>query len=135
MKKGSHHKPESIKKISQSLKGKKFTSEHIEKLRIALKINRKKIKYKKGYKLDEDKKKNILEGILKKRYTKEYAKKLSLAKLGELNGLSVLTESQVKQIRELYNLGDYSQYLLSQMFNVSRSTIQDIVQYKTWKHI
>jgi len=45
-----------------------------------------------------------------------------------------LTEAEVKEIRERYLDGN-SQRALSQRFNVSQSTIRDIVNRKTWLHV
>lgn len=46
---------------------------------------------------------------------------------------SKLTESDVLRIRSLY--GEYSQYKLARMFNVSRSTISAIIHRYNWKHV
>jgi YesN/AraC family two-component response regulator len=54
---------------------------------------------------------------------------------GEAQGLSVLTEAEVKRIREMYSDGDLSFTALGKQFNVSRVTISSIIKRKTWNHI
>ena len=54
---------------------------------------------------------------------------------GEDNGGSILLESDVIKIRELYALKKYNQYELSNMFKVSQGNISEIVNRKSWKHI
>jgi|SRR5690625_1012263 len=71
-----------------------------------------------------------------------YIDKLSKTKQGVKNPSSKLNEIKVGKIRSLYNellqegrRKTESQHLLAGMFNVKRSTISDIVLYRTWKHI
>ena len=54
---------------------------------------------------------------------------------GEDNGASVLTESDVLKIRDLYSRKEYNQYELSDMFEVSQGQISAIVNRKRWAHI
>jgi hypothetical protein len=54
---------------------------------------------------------------------------------GELNGRSKLTNDQVIEIRKLRNEKKYSYRKLSLKFNVSKTTIIDIIKRKKWKHI
>lgn len=54
--------------------------------------------------------------------------------IGESNGRSKLSESDVLDIRKLRNDG-YSYGSLSIKFGVAKSTIIDIIQRKKWKHI
>ena len=53
---------------------------------------------------------------------------------GEKNGRTIVTESQVKEIRELYSQGNTLKGL-GKMFGVSFSTIHAIVKKRNWKHI
>ena len=53
--------------------------------------------------------------------------------IGENNPISKLTWKQVKEIRELYNNGQYSQNKLAEMFGVHRWTIQNLINNETWK--
>ena len=54
---------------------------------------------------------------------------------GERNGQSVLTETDVIQIRALFAQGGYSKQNLSEMFNVSPSTISHIILRRSWNHL
>ena len=51
------------------------------------------------------------------------------------NNTSKLTEKEVKEIRELYKTGKYTRDDICKLYNVYKSTISKIVNYKTWKHI
>lgn len=46
-----------------------------------------------------------------------------------------LTANEVKHIRELYSTGNYSQYKLAKMFNVSQSNVCNIVKFKYWNNV
>lgn len=46
-----------------------------------------------------------------------------------------LNESKVRQIRNLYATGLYSQAQLARQVGVSPSTIGAIIHRKTWKHV
>ena len=52
---------------------------------------------------------------------------------GERQGLSKLKETDVKNIRSLYDTGDYSHLDLAIIFGVNKSTIGRIIRYNTWK--
>lgn len=59
-----------------------------------------------------------------------YAKSTPKQKAHEkLNNMQVLT------IKQLYNENNYTQLVLAQMFGVSRSTIGDIINERTWRHL
>ena len=53
---------------------------------------------------------------------------------GELNGRSKLKEEQVKEIRYLRDMG-YSYNKIAIKFEVSKTTIMDIIKRKKWKHV
>jgi hypothetical protein len=53
---------------------------------------------------------------------------------GELNGMSVLKEDSVNEIRNLSNKG-WTRVALAKMYGVDRTNISCIVLRKTWKHI
>ncbi len=59
----------------------------------------------------------------------------SLAHRGEKNHFAILTEKQVKQIRKIYTKGKYSSRRLARKFEVSKTTILDIVNYNIWKYV
>lgn len=52
---------------------------------------------------------------------------------GEANGAAKLTSVQVIEIRRLYKEGDLSRLELSRVYEVGDSTINSIVNRKTWK--
>lgn len=54
---------------------------------------------------------------------------------GEDNNKSILNAEKVKEIRKIYQNGKFTQKELSKKFNVSKSTIAQVVNYKTWKHV
>lgn len=54
---------------------------------------------------------------------------------GSSHGLTKINEDQVIKIRSMYASGNYSQAVISDKFNVSRSSIQRIVNRKSWTHI
>ena len=66
----------------------------------------------------------------------QHAYKLGLLKsnIGSKNGYSKLTEEQVLEIRRLRNEGIMVREL-SEMFNISKTNIRDIISRKLWKHI
>ncbi len=55
--------------------------------------------------------------------------------LGNNHYLSKLTEKQVLEIREKWKTGKYLQRELGDEYGVSRGSIEQIVNRKTWKHI
>lgn len=57
-----------------------------------------------------------------------------IEKCGEDNNKSKLTETQVKEIRELYPIIK-SQRKIAKLYNVTQTAIKNIVNNKTWKHI
>ena len=58
----------------------------------------------------------------------------SLRQAGELNNAARLNDSSVLQIKHLIKCG-YLQKDVAEMFNVSKGTINHIVQGRTWRHI
>ena len=54
---------------------------------------------------------------------------------GESHGVSKLTEKQVNEIRALYETTDHTQYSLAEEYDVSRGTVQAIVNWETWTHL
>ena len=57
------------------------------------------------------------------------------APCGEQHWRAELTESQVREIRDLYASGCYTQLGVAKIFNVSRTTVNLVVNYKIWKHV
>jgi len=58
-----------------------------------------------------------------------------IVKRGELNGNAILTAEKVIEIRAKYNPRKVSQLELANEYKVSRCTIKDIVNRKSWKHL
>lgn len=54
---------------------------------------------------------------------------------GKARGGLKLKDDQVREIRQLYGTGQYTQVQLAEMFPVSQSTISDIVGGRTWRHV
>ena len=54
---------------------------------------------------------------------------------GDKNGNSKLSENVVKSIRDEYSPRVITKQYLSNKYNVSESTISDILRFRTWKHI
>lgn len=55
--------------------------------------------------------------------------------IGEKNGSSKLTTTEVVLIRKLYDSGNYSFSNLANKFSVTKMSISKIVHRKTWRHI
>jgi hypothetical protein len=54
---------------------------------------------------------------------------------GIKSGMAKLTEKDVKEIRKLYAIGEYTQIELGKTYRVSQNCIGYIVRKETWKHI
>lgn len=54
---------------------------------------------------------------------------------GERNGGAHLTESAVREIRRLYETGQWSKRALGARFSVTGSTVAQIVHGHTWRHL
>jgi len=54
---------------------------------------------------------------------------------GEKSGMSKLTEKDVRLIFQTYHDGIYSQSYLAEQFGVARTTVQAIIEKRTWKHL
>ena len=69
-------------------------------------------------------------------YNAIHANKLGLTTVtkGETNGMAKLTETQVKEIKELLNKGHTGRSLANK-FNVAEATISQIKNNKLWSHI
>lgn len=55
------------------------------------------------------------------------------APCGENHAMAKLSKEESERIKELYNTGNYSQWVLAKLFNIGRSSIQRIVSGKTWR--
>lgn len=71
-----------------------------------------------------------------KKASEETRAKMKISsKKGEENYSSFLKNDDILNIREMYKSKSYSSRKLAKMFNVSKTNILSIVNYKTWKHI
>lgn len=57
------------------------------------------------------------------------------AHYGEENGRALVTESDVRKIRAIYQEGNLSQREIGEMFGLTQMTISDIIRRKTWKNV
>ena len=144
MRKGSKHTEETKQKISKTLIGHKHHSpDFARKMILTKKKNgtlspspETRLKISIAQKnLSPEKRERINHGIRTKRYNEEYAKKLSDTKLGEINPQAKLTANKVKEIKKLWNTGNYSTASLGKRFQISRQSVADIVKGRTWKHV
>jgi hypothetical protein len=62
-----------------------------------------------------------------------YRNRLQISLKGEKHNMNKLTQLQVNEIREKYATKKYSQAELSCEYNVSKSHISDIINYRYWK--
>ena len=53
--------------------------------------------------------------------------------VGERNGKAILTQKVADEIRSVYNSGQFTQHQLANKYNVSRSTIRNVVNLYCWK--
>lgn len=67
--------------------------------------------------------------------TEELKKKMGEKNKGEGNNNAILDNEKVKSIRFLYKQGNETYKSLSIKYSVARSTIQSIIENKSWKHI
>lgn len=54
---------------------------------------------------------------------------------GEDQRSAKLTENQVREIRDRYSTGDYTQKALAAQYSITQGALAQIVNRKTWKHI
>jgi hypothetical protein len=54
---------------------------------------------------------------------------------GEHNGVAVLTDAKVREIKSLYLTGYHSYAAIAKRFHVARSTVQQILNCERWHHL
>ena len=100
--------------------GKKYTEEHRRKLSEAHKGQ---TPWNKGMK-----------GQYKtKPRTEEAKQKISKANSGENNGQSKLNWKIVREIREKYKTGEYTQKQLATLFDISQTQVNSVVNNRSWR--
>lgn len=67
------------------------------------------------------------------RYMRDRVNKHSRS--GVNNHNSKLTEEQVRMIRRMYRYRRITQKGLAAQFHIGRSTVNDIIHYRTWRHV
>jgi hypothetical protein len=78
---------------------------------------------------------NLFQGTHKDNNHDMIKKGRNVILMGNDSPNSKLSEAKVRSIRILHEAGEYTQNELSELFNVERSTIGYVVQYKNWKHV
>jgi len=143
---GFKHSEETKRKLAISgsilSKGRKLSDDAKKKISEASMGNQKRL----GAVLSDETKKKIGESHKGKpswnkgkKTSEETKKKLSKTFLenethkGEKNGRAILTQKIVDEIRHIYSLGNITQKKLSEIYNVSDSTISAIIVCKIWK--
>jgi len=92
-----------------------------------------------GKHFSEETKKKMSKIRKGKHLSEETKKKMSRSKLGKYSGENnpntILTENEVKKIRKLSYINNFSQVDLAVKFKVSKSCINHIIQRYSWKYI
>lgn len=65
----------------------------------------------------------------------EHQQENDLVLKGRDNGRAKVTEEAVKDIRRLYDTGDWTQAELAEQFGVNQSMVSKIVRRENWKHV
>jgi group I intron endonuclease len=71
--------------------------------------------------------------LLANNRSEELKKKMGEKNIGENNKSAILNWENVKEIRKLYSNGNETYRSLAYKFNVAKSTIQSIIEFKSWK--
>jgi group I intron endonuclease len=71
--------------------------------------------------------------LLANNRSEELKKKMGEKNIGQNNKSAVLNWENVKEIRKLYSDGNETYRSLASKFNVAKSTIQSIIEFKSWK--
>lgn len=131
-------------KMREKAIGRKHTEETKQLLR---EINRGKIPYNLerlkvinvGRILSEDHRKKISEARQGMKFTEEHKNNMSKSQMGlqvgEKNAQAKLNETQVIEIKEKYNSGNYTQRQLADEYDMGRTSIRRILDGDTWKHL
>jgi len=122
--KGKHCSEETLKRMSDVMKGRFAGEKHYNYGKKMSKETRKKI---------SDSKTGRNHWIYGKHHTEETKKKMSESSKGEKSSSAKLTWEQVREIRKKHIPYEYPPSKLSKEYNVSESTIQAIVECRSWK--
>lgn len=134
--KGRKHTEETKLKISESHKNKIMSEEHYQKWQKGL------AKYLETHDHPMKGKAKSQETIDKWRKSRENYKvsdetkaKMSVKQKGSNNPSSKLNDNKVIAILELYKLKTHTVQQIADLFQVTKSTIENIIYNQTWKHI
>lgn len=88
-----------------------------------------------GRHLTPEHKAAISRGNSGKKFTSEHRLKISLNRRGENQVCHKLTEQQVKEIRAKHIPYKVTYAMLGRQYGVASTSIQEIIERRTWKHI
>jgi predicted GIY-YIG superfamily endonuclease len=134
---GYKHSPETIAKLSQSLKGRTVVNKGVpmseeQKVKVSNSKKGKKLKLSDEQRgLMSERRKGVPSGMLGKIASDETRKKMSDAHKGN-SCRAKFTMLQVNEIRHLYSTGNYTYKQLSEQFKVGISTICAIIKNKCY---
>lgn len=74
-------------------------------------------------------------GCSKRSKNPEYLKKLSVANRGEKALNHKIKESDVREIKRLWETGIHTTATISDLYPISRQSVRDIIAGRTWKHV
>lgn len=114
------------RRMSEILTGRVFSEEHRCNISEAAK-NRPP--------MSKETKQKIREANLGKKHSDETRRKMSEARRGEDGHNAKLTSREVLEIRQLYKTTQISRKELAQRFSIPLGTLDDVIYFKTWKHL
>lgn len=82
--------------------------------------------------MSKESRQNIIKGCRYNRYCKDYSLKMQNPQIGENNTMAILSWEDVNYIRGIYKQEGISQQTLADEYGIARTTINDIVNYRTW---
>ena len=126
--KGKKHTQKTKNKISRSKKGQNFWSGKKHTKESKIKMSKSAL----GKIITQETKNKISKSNSGKKRTENQKINYANSKKGENNSRVKLTWIKVREIRKLYKKGNISQYKISLIYNVTRSTIQQIINNKNW---
>ncbi len=78
---------------------------------------------------------NLTNGAIFLEETKKKKLLRQKSKLGERNPCAILTDEKIKEIRFRYKTTDVTYQELADEFGIFNTTLEDILMYRTWKHV
>ena len=140
--KAAKARPEVKAAQSARQRGKKYSAERIEKIRISNTGKRHTEEAKEkigvfntGKFVSQETKEKQSRSLKAYNNNPEVRLRKSISATGEKNGIAKLKEVDVLNIRGLYNEGGATINDITNMYNVSRKSIVNVIKRSTWKHI